>query len=563
MNPALNEAAEAYRAALKEGRRFVAEQNAAGRSGLLPVFEPKETCGDVPLGLIELPIKKIRGTYAAGRSHALSGSFMPLLGEDSEFSGKWKALYASALEKGITEPIRAFEYMGYCYVLEGHKRVSAASVLSNYSLSASVTRLMPPPGGETAEAAVFLELLGGNKQKVIRHMWFSVPGRFTELRGLCGGDETLLEDAFAAFRAVYHKRGFNQALPDITTGDAFWQYAKLYGLPAGENEAALSKKAALCRPQWESLSCPEPVRTVSGPDGAVSKPLFYIPRGAPPSVTFAYCVPPQSAASAEAHEAGRFALRRAFPEIVTQSAEGLSPDVPGDVIFATHPALSDAALRTALEQKNKLVMLCRDEPAGFVSTYHIKTEEAAFLMGVLAGSLSKAARIGCLYLPHELGGLGENLQALACGASAARPASHIFMARADDPGAFTRMAERGVDIIAMPQAPYGVSPAPKAFPGVCARLCELSGGGIVQDMLAAAAWHWGAFYEKFIRSVVEGGFPSDSLHIKMGLDSGALDIHLTARAARAKHCLAAFRQALMSGLLAPADENNPVEIYEV
>jgi hypothetical protein len=563
MNPARAEAVTAYHTALKAGLRFVAEQNAAGRSGVLPVLDVQETCTELSLGLVEIPLKKIRGTYAAGRSYALSGSFMPLLGEGSEFSSKWVELYASALENGVTEPIIVYEYIGYYYVLEGHKRVSVSSALSSYSLAAKVTRLTPPPEIKTPEAAVFFEILGDDNRKLIRHMWFSIPGRCTELRGLSGGDESLLEDSFTLFRTAYHKRGYDQTLPGITTGDAFWQYARIYGLPAGNNGSELSKKMALCRPQWELLFCPEPVKTVSGPDGAVSKPLFHIARGTPPSVTFAYQSPPQSGVSAAAHEAGRFALKQAFPEIVTQSADGLSGDVKGDVVFATHPALSDAALRVALENKSKLVLLCRGEPAGYVGTYHAKTYEAAFLMGVLAGSLSKDARIGCLYPPHELGGHSRDLQAFAHGASVSRPAARVYMAQTDGHGAFQRLAERGADLVAMPQAPYGASPAFKAFPGVYAHLCALSPNGAVTGNLAVAAWHWGMFYVRFIRGLIEGGSPADSLHIHMGLDSGVLDLHLTSRASGAARCLSAFRHALTGGLLSPVDENNPVEIYEV
>ncbi|MDR0325978.1 MAG: hypothetical protein LBI19_07810 [Oscillospiraceae bacterium] len=556
--------AEAYRAALKAGRRFVAEQNSAGRSGLLPVLEPllSESCGEIPLGLYEIPLKKIRGTYAAGRSHALSGSFMPILKEESEFAAKWRALYASALDKGIVEPIRVYEYLGYYYVMEGHKRVSVASVLSNYSLLAQATRLMPPSGAETPEHTVFFEILGGDRKKIIRHMWFSTAGRITGLREMAGGDEELLENTFSTFRAAYHKQGFDHSLPGITTGDAFWQYAKLYGLPISVKDSELQKNLARCRPQWELLSHPEPVKTVSGP-AAVSKPLFFIPRGTSPSVMFAYRNS-QSRIAAEAHEAGRFALRRAFPELLVSAVDELPTEIGSDVLFVTDPSLSDAALRAALENKNTLVLLCHDEPVGITGTYCAKIEEAAFLMGALAGSLSQSARIGWLRPPYDLGGRGRDLQAFAQGASAARPAARVFMAEAgEDLNAVRRRwAERGVDAIILPRSDFGARPAVKAFPGVFAHLCSLSRDGTIAETLAAAAWHWDAFYVKFIQSVIEGGVPAEQLHYRMGLDSGVLDLHLTAQASGAKRCLSVFRHALSAGLLVPVDENTPVEIYE-
>ncbi|MDR0294261.1 MAG: hypothetical protein LBH95_08945 [Oscillospiraceae bacterium] len=575
-DPALQtEAAEAYHTALKAGLRFVAEQNGSGRSGLLTVLEPllSECCGDVPLGLFEVPLKKIRGTYAAGRSNALSGNFMPLLGEKSEFSAKWRSLYVSALVKGIVEPIRVFEYLGYYYVMEGHKRVSVASVLSHYSLLAEASRLLPPPGGETPEFAVFEEILGGDRKKIIRHMWFLSPGRVTELRELAGGDESLLEDAFMAFRAAYHKQGFHETFPGITTGDAFWQYVKIYGFPGGTEEAVQPRNLARCRPQWELLEHPEPFKTVSDPAGTGSKPRFSVARGTPPPVTFAYRETPRTRFSAEAHEAGLFALRRAFPGLPVTVVDGLPAGLgayeamslaKGNILFATDPSLSGAALRVALERKNTLVLLCHDEPVGVTGTYYAKTEEAAFLMGALAGSLSESARIGWLRPPYDLGGRGRDLQAFAQGASAARPAARVYMAEADGPlgAVLRRWAERGIDTLILPRTAYVARPAVKAFPGVFAHLCTLSRDGTIAEVLAAFAWHWEAFYIKFIRGILEGGIPADQPHYRMGADSGVLGLHLTSRADGARHCLSAYRHALGAGLIVPVDENSPVEVYE-
>jgi hypothetical protein len=128
---------------------------------------------------------------------------------------------------------------------------------------------------------------------------------------------------------------------------------------------------------------------------------------------------------------------------------------------------------------------------------------------------------------------------------------------------FVTLAECGADTVMLPRKPLGVRPALKAFPGVYAHLCTLSRNGAVTEPLAAAAWHWDAFYLKFIRGIAEGGSAAGNLHIRMGLDSGVLGLHLTAHAAGAAHCLAVYRHALTSGLFAPVDENRPVEVYEV
>jgi hypothetical protein len=501
MIPSLGDAAEAYAAAQK-----------AARGGNLTVLDQPAGCSEIPLGLIEIPLKKIRGTYAVGRSHALSEHFIPLLAVGSEFAAKWISLYASVLAVGVTEPIKVYEYIGYYYVLEGHKRVSVAQALENYSLPAQVTRLMPPPGEDTPELAVFFELLGDDKRKPIRHMWFSIPGRYTELLALCGGECGLLEDVFSAFRAVYHKRGFDRSLPCITTGDAFWQYVKLYGLPVRVEVSVLRKQLDFCLPQWEFLS------------GAKPKPLFFIKQGILPSVVFAYG--DADNVTREAHEAGRFALKRAFPEMVTAAADDL-PAGTWDILFAIGPSLSDAALRAALEKRYPLVMLCGGGPAGLLNTYSADTGEAAFLLGALAGCLSASANLGWRAGPHDFPSFGQ-------GAAAARPA-----ARAE-----TDMSKADADMAVLPRMPEI-----KAFPGTYAHLCSLSPNGAVKEVLAAAAWQWDIFYVNFVRDIIENGFPADRPHFRLGLEYGVLDVHLTAHAPGAHSCLSVFRHALVNGIL--------------
>ena len=48
----------------------------------------------------------------------------PLMAEDSEFAHKWVTLCKAHMDSGITDPIKAYEYMHTFYVVEGHKRVS-------------------------------------------------------------------------------------------------------------------------------------------------------------------------------------------------------------------------------------------------------------------------------------------------------------------------------------------------------------------------------------------------------------------------------------------------------
>ena len=52
------------------------------------VMAPYETEAKVRLGLQEIPLAQVVGTFAEGRSNAFARNFMPLLEPDSEFGRK-------------------------------------------------------------------------------------------------------------------------------------------------------------------------------------------------------------------------------------------------------------------------------------------------------------------------------------------------------------------------------------------------------------------------------------------------------------------------------------------
>ena len=80
-----NEAILQYAAALKAGQRYSKTAAARGEA-LYPAVLDDLTrgaalAGQVDLGLVDVPADLIIGTKTAGRTSALAGNFMPLLGE--------------------------------------------------------------------------------------------------------------------------------------------------------------------------------------------------------------------------------------------------------------------------------------------------------------------------------------------------------------------------------------------------------------------------------------------------------------------------------------------------
>ena len=83
---------EEYRKARQLGQKESKLCQSRGGSPYLPVLDDilaeEETCGEVELGLADIPLELIVGTRTAGRSQAFSRSLYPLMEEDSEFAHK-------------------------------------------------------------------------------------------------------------------------------------------------------------------------------------------------------------------------------------------------------------------------------------------------------------------------------------------------------------------------------------------------------------------------------------------------------------------------------------------
>ena len=78
---------EIYRKALKAGRKISRERLAAGESPYLPALERILEHADIKtqetLGVVEIPLERVIGTYASGRQPTFSNGFYPLMPEES------------------------------------------------------------------------------------------------------------------------------------------------------------------------------------------------------------------------------------------------------------------------------------------------------------------------------------------------------------------------------------------------------------------------------------------------------------------------------------------------
>ena len=144
---AKHEGDHAYRRAILSGRY-------SGRYPYLPALNSMvQDIDKYPvrdLGIKEIPMYMIAGTKTVGRQNSFASNFMPLMDLGTEFSYKWSTLYDSAIEDGIREPIKVYEFMNKFYVEEGNKRVSVSKFIGYVSISGNVLRILPPKDGSAA-----------------------------------------------------------------------------------------------------------------------------------------------------------------------------------------------------------------------------------------------------------------------------------------------------------------------------------------------------------------------------------------------------------------------------
>ncbi|MCJ7691230.1 MAG: BMP family ABC transporter substrate-binding protein, partial [Clostridiaceae bacterium] len=232
-----------YKKASKSAKLRYYTDIAKGNSGhilsLDSILKKVDIVAQVPLGLKSIPLKKILGTYFYTRSIDFAMNFLPLASEESEFSTKWQALYAHHINEGIRDPVKIYEYMNDFYVMEGNKRVSVLKYVDAYAIEGEVIRLVPKRDENDLNNKIYYEFLEFNNKTGINDIWFTKVGSFIELgKYLDEYDPKLnlfsdkyqhfLKNVYSPFRNTFYELGGDKL--DISTGDAFLEYIKIYGI---------------------------------------------------------------------------------------------------------------------------------------------------------------------------------------------------------------------------------------------------------------------------------------------------------------------------------------------
>ena len=582
-----NEAMEEYGKAQKLGQKDYREKMLHGQSPFLPVLDDilqnVQVENQLPLGLVDIPMKLVVGTKTAGRTGAFASNFMPLLDMKSEFGSKWISLCIAHVDEGIRDPIRCFEYMGRFYVQEGNKRVSVLKYFGASSIPGNVTRVVPQYSDDPAvqQYYEFMHFYPIIKTYLIT---FTKLGSYARLQKILGKEpeEKWTDDDRAEVLSLYNwvEKAFlahGGAKMRVTVGDVLLLLLRVYTKEelASLSPSELSEKLDALWDDVLALQKADPVQVSDKP--AAPKQAGLLDRilpgkhNAAPNhlkVAFVHERTPSTSSWTSQHEFGRSQLDMVFDGKVETAAYFNA--VPGetadalvekaiaegaDVVFTTSPKLVGASLRAAVKHPQVRILNCSMEmPYASIRTYYTRVYEAKFITGAIAGAMAGTDRIGYV-ADYPSFGVPANINAFALGARMVNPRARIelrwtCLPDQEDPlAAFTR---KGITVVSGRDAPVPGRPQ-REFGTFLIRP-----GGVLQD-LATPFWHWGQFYENVVRSVLDGGWVRDksgtdgrAVNYWWGMNSGVMDVLLSRELpSDVAHLAHILRTGVTAGMIDP------------
>ena len=542
------EAMNQYLAAQRQGKKYY---NACVAKGVSPypqvlneLVEDVSTSDTIKVGLVDIPADRIVGTWTDGRKAAFAGNFMPLLDVNTEFGSKWVSLCEAHLgERGITDPITCIEYLGNFYVQEGNKRVSVLKSYDSPSIPGIVTRLLPV-SSDDPKVKLYQEFLKFYKASKTYLITFSQPGSYAKLQAALGfePDEEWTDDDrrefsndFRRFSAAFQQLN-TEKLP-LTAGDALLTYIQVHPFTELKKMSSDEIKESLSAlwPDIRLLAQGEPISVSTEPEEK-EKNLFSRILGGPKlHAAFIYNFDPEKSAWAAAHKQGQNYLEEKMGASIKVSDYLCGDDTVDEamekavsqganVIFATSPTLIGACRRLAAEHKNVAVFNCSlSMPYAEVRSYYCRVYEGKFITGAIAGAMAQDDRIGYV-ANYPIMGVTASINAFALGARLTNPRAKIVLKWSCLPGnPILEFKDEGIKVISNRDE----DGANTSLTWDLGTYMVSETGGL--QSLAAPRWNWGSYYEKTVRSLLNGGIDSlrDSHHANndwWGLSSGVINL---------------------------------------
>ena len=545
---------EDYKSALRAGQRAYRACVARGQSPYLAVLDDilvnVNIVAQEPLGLVEIPAESIVGTKTSGRHTAFAPNFMPLLEPDTEFAGKWSNLCDAHLEEGIHTPIIAYEFLNKFYVQEGNKRVSVLKYFDAVRIAGTVTRLVPERN-DSLENRIYYEFLDFYKLSKVNDVHFSRLGGYAKLQTLvckASGESWTDDDrlSFSSFYTMFRQQflALGGGGLNLTAGDAMLVYLSVYRY-ADACESTPSQMKQNLEKLWDEvkvLTEPQAVALSLEPKQGPGEPLLaklnIFTKPSELKVVFLHEHNAESSAWVRAHDKGIEVLQQAFPDrVFITRKENIEPEVDAeqvledvahdnaDVVFTSSARMHTACLKVAAQHPKTRILNCSlNAPHPLVRTYYPRTYEVTYLLGLLAGVLTKTERVGYV-AANPVYGIPAAVNAFAQGLKTVRPEAKIVLRWAclpDEKHPLDFSDRPDVDIFYARDSrePAGTH---RDY-GLCRRLPDGS-----LKPLGLPVWRWDTFYVEIIRSIFDGAWDNDAAGARAvnywwGMRSGAEEI---------------------------------------
>ena len=569
-------AIEHYQQAQKKGQKLTHTLQSRGEDTSLPVLSeivPElNRLTQVPLGLVQIPLKDIVGTATSGRTTAFARNFMPLLEATSEFAYKWYTLYDNVIANGMRDPIIAYEYYNRFYVIEGNKRVSVMSTLDAVSIEAQVTRVLPEPE-DSERYRIYQEFLKFYADCQINFIHFTREGSYARLYAALGKTpgERWSSDEITDLHSCYHRfeQAYGHPKNPLSTADAFLKYIEMFGYAESVDSTPMQFQQKIIKiwPEFMVAAAGKPAALLSQPAEKQPTLLNTVLRRVPNPLrcAFVYNHTPLEGGWTYSHELGRKALENTFASrIETTMRENVSPQAAAGVIdelaregyhviFTASPVLLDACIKQSVAHPETKILNCSLLASYHnVRSYYLRIFEAKFILGAIAGAMSDNNLIGYI-ADYPIYGVPASINAFALGAQMTNPRARVYLKWSSLVGSNPEeeLDACGVQIISNRDisAPRMES---RAF-----GLYHKKEDGI--HNLAMPIWNWEKVYQGIARSILSGAWEDDAsgnadraLSYFMGMSTDAIDLLCSKRVpTRVRRLVDLLHERIRSGAFLP------------
>lgn len=538
------EAADAYAEARKAGKKEEAEGK--GLPVLDQILQDPSEYAKERIGIREIPLEQIVGTKTEGRKGAMTGQFLPLLKEDSEFANKWMRLYDAQIEEGLRDPIKVYEYYHQYYVEEGNKRVSVMKFLGGNSIMADVTRILPKKE-KTQKSQAYYAYLDFIREHHLDFIDLPKKEEYSQLEKLLslGKEERMNREKERQIKAEYElfKKAFAQIKDEgmhLSVGEAFLLYLETYGLEGFTEKSRLELEKELLRIQADLRAFPKKLEAkieTQPLDKELKKRILLNPKV---NVGFIYVKDEMRSAWTKLHLEGQEYVKHLMPEeVYTKSyfdANTLEEQISqiekaiedgAQVVFTTSPIMLRASIMMAAKYPKVQILNCSlNTRTGHLRTYFARNFEVQFLNGMIAGILSESDELGYI-ADYPFYGMISNINAFALGAKMVNPRARVFLDWSTAKQTLQTGHEiKNVDITYIAGEEFNTElNSPKMF-----GLYDLSKQRFMN--LATRKYYWGEFYKQLLTSILNGSFRlierhgNESINYWWGLSNGMLDLYL-------------------------------------